>query len=99
MIFLDSTTSCFLDYSDPAVTTAQRSAFLQFVRSGKGIVGIHAATDAYHSDCVASEAAAKNGNGGMNITALILTAQLMTAADKDNNNTVSQAEWTAVADE
>jgi type 1 glutamine amidotransferase len=98
-IFLDSTTSCFLDDSDPAVTTARRSAFLKFVRSGKGIAGIHAATDAYHSDCVASEAAAKSGNGGMNIPALILTAQLMTAADKDNNNTVSQAEWTAVADD
>ncbi len=98
-IFLDSTTSCFLDDSDPAVTAARRSAFMDFVRSGKGIAGIHAATDTYHSDCVASEAAAKKGNGGLNIPALILTAQLVTAADKNNDNVVSQPEWTAIAGE
>jgi hypothetical protein len=98
-IFLASTTACFLDDPDPAVTAARRSAFLDFVRSGKGVAAIHAATDAYHSDCVASEAAAKNGGGGLNIPALILSAQLMTAADKDNKNAVSRQEWTAVADD
>jgi type 1 glutamine amidotransferase len=97
-IFLDSTTSCFLDDPDPAVTAARRSAFLEFVRSGKGVAGIHAATDSYHSDCVASEAAAKNGNGGLNIPALILTAQLSTAADKENKNAISRQQWTALAD-
>ena len=60
-IFLDSTTACFLDDQDPAVTAARRAAFLNFVRGGKGIAGIHAATDAYHTDCLASEAAAKSG--------------------------------------
>ena len=35
-IFLDSTTACFLDDPDPAVTAARRAAFLSFVRSGKG---------------------------------------------------------------
>ena len=98
-IFLDSTTSCFLDDPDPAVTAARRSAFLEFVRGGKGIAGIHAATDTYHTDCVASEAAAKSGTPGLNIGALVLTSQLITAADKDNNNAVSRQEWTAVADD
>ena len=58
-IFLDSTTACFLDDPDPAVTAARRAAFLSFVRSGKGIAGIHAASDAYHTDCLAGEAAEK----------------------------------------
>lgn len=48
-IFLASTTGTFLD--DPAdanATAARRAALLDFVRSGKGIAGIHAATDGYH---------------------------------------------------
>jgi type 1 glutamine amidotransferase len=98
-IFLDSTTGCFLDDPDPSVTAARRSAFLNFVRSGKGIAAMHAATDAYHTDCLAAEAAAKNGTGGIDIPALILSAQLLAAADKDNNNAVSRQEWTAVADD
>ena len=63
-IFLDSTTACFLDDPDPAVTAARRAAFLSFVRGGKGIAGIHAATDSYHTDCLASEAAVKSGSPG-----------------------------------
>ncbi|MFO7302568.1 MAG: ThuA domain-containing protein [Acidobacteriota bacterium] len=54
-IFLSSTTGTFLDepnpFNDPAieaVTQARRKALLDFVRSGKGLVGIHAATDSYH---------------------------------------------------
>src|ERR1700733_8100207 len=35
-IFLDSTTACFLDDTDPSVTAARRAAFLDFVRGGKG---------------------------------------------------------------
>ncbi len=98
-IFLDSTTACFLDDADPAVTAARRAAFLSFVRGGKGVAGIHAATDSYHTDCLASEAAAKSGAPGMNIGALILTSRLVTAADKDDDGTVSRQEWTALADD
>ena len=48
-IFLASTTGTFLDDpADQAATTARRAALLDFVRSGKGIAGVHAATDAYH---------------------------------------------------
>jgi type 1 glutamine amidotransferase len=98
-IFLDSTTACFLDDPDPAVTAARRAAFLTFVRSGKGIAGIHAATDSYHTDCLASEAAAKSGVPATNIPALVLAARFVTAADKDGDDTVSKQEWTALADD
>ncbi len=98
-IFLDSTTACFLDDSDPSVTAARRSALLEFVRSGKGIAGIHAATDSYHTDCLAAEAAATNGSAGPNFMANSLAAQLITASDQDHNDTVSRQEWTALADD
>ncbi len=98
-IFLDSTTACFLDDPDPAVTAARRAALLNFVRSGKGIAGIHAASDSYHTDCLASEAAAKSGGTGRNMPALTLSSRLVAAADKDNDGTVSQQEWTALAND
>jgi type 1 glutamine amidotransferase len=54
-VFLSSTTGTFLDepnpFNDPAiqaVTDARRKALLDFIRSGKGLAGIHAATDSYH---------------------------------------------------
>lgn len=49
-LFLDSTTGEFLD--DPAnaaATQARRQALLDFVKGGKGLAGIHAATDSYHT--------------------------------------------------
>jgi type 1 glutamine amidotransferase len=98
-IFLDSTTACFLDDPDPAVTAARRAALLDFVRGGKGIAGIHAASDSYHTDCLASEAAAKSGSPGRNMGASVLSARLVVAADKDNDQTVDRKEWTALADD
>jgi type 1 glutamine amidotransferase len=97
-IFLDSTTACFLDDKDPSVTAARRSAFFNFVRSGKGIAGIHAASDAYHTDCLASEAAASKGTSGPNFMSMILASQLMASGDKDHNDSMSRAEWTAIGD-
>ena len=47
-IFLNSTTGCFLDDPDRAASLARRQAFLEFVRSGKGVAGITCATDSYH---------------------------------------------------
>jgi type 1 glutamine amidotransferase len=96
-IFLDSTTGCFLDDNDPSVTASRRSAFLEFVRGGKGIAGIHAATDAYHTDCLAAEAAANGGGGSADFSVTILSAQLVKAADKDRSDSVSRQEWTALA--
>ncbi len=97
-IFLDSTTACFLDDPDPSVTAARRAAFLSFVRSGKGIAGIHAASDSYHTDCLASEAAVKSGSTGPNRAAVVLAARFIAAGDKDRDATVSRQEWKAVAD-
>jgi type 1 glutamine amidotransferase len=99
-IFLDSTTACFLDDADQAVTAARRAALLDFVRSGKGIAGIHAATDSYHSDCVAASAAAGRaaGGGGRGGTANMLATQFLTQADKNNDQKVSREELAALAD-
>ena len=48
-IFLASTTGEFLDDpNDAAATAARRKALLDFVRGGKGLAGIHAASDSYH---------------------------------------------------
>jgi type 1 glutamine amidotransferase len=58
-IFLASTTGTFLDDpADPAVTAARRKALLDFVRGGKGLAGIHAATDSYHGGPPAAPAGA-----------------------------------------
>jgi uncharacterized protein len=49
-VFLASTTGHFLDDpNDPAATEARRAALLEYVRGGRGLAGIHAASDAYHS--------------------------------------------------
>ena len=48
-VLLDSTTGVFLDdANDAAATAARHKALLDFVRGGKGLVGIHAASDSYH---------------------------------------------------
>jgi uncharacterized protein len=48
-IVLVSTTGNFLDaQNDPAETTKRRAAFESFIKDGKGVVGIHAASDAYY---------------------------------------------------
>ncbi len=98
-IFLDSTTGCFLDDADPSVTAARRAAFLNFVRSGKGIAAIHAATDSYHTDCLAAQAAANSGTGGRNFMAIILAAQLLTATGEEHKNAVTRQEWAAVGND
>jgi uncharacterized protein len=50
LVFLDSTTGPFLDdATDPAATAARKEALLNFVRGGKGLVGLHAASDSYHT--------------------------------------------------
>ena len=48
-IFLSNTTGLFVDDpSDAAATKARRDALLEFVRGGKGLAAVHAATDSYH---------------------------------------------------
>ena len=47
-LYLNNTTGFFLDDPDAAVTAARKKALVDFVRSGKGLAGIHAASDSYH---------------------------------------------------
>lgn len=50
-IFLSSTTGEFLnDANGKAATDLRRQALLDFVKGGKGLAGIHAATDSYHAN-------------------------------------------------
>jgi type 1 glutamine amidotransferase len=56
-LFLDSTTGEFLDDpKDAAATAARRKALLDFVRGGKGLAGIHAATVGYYQSLPAPDA-------------------------------------------
>jgi type 1 glutamine amidotransferase len=65
LVFLDSTTGAFLDDpNDAAVTAARKQALLEFVRGGKGLAGIHAATDSYHGRAAVAAGAAAPGGGG-----------------------------------
>src|ERR1700752_5104370 len=64
-IFLASTTGAFLDDpNDAAATAARRKALLDFVRSGKGLGGIHAATDSYHQNAPAGTTTEAGGAAG-----------------------------------
>ena len=48
-IFLASTTGEFLDVAnDKSTTDMRRKALMDFVKGGKGLAGIHAASDSYH---------------------------------------------------
>ena len=48
-IFLASTTGEFLDdASNKSVTEARRKALMDFIKGGKGLASIHAASDSYH---------------------------------------------------
>lgn len=85
LIFLDSTTGAFLDDpGHPKITAARKKALLDFVYSGKGLAGIHAAADSYHK--------ARQGSGGLGSA---LAPGVMNAADTDHNGKVSSAELSA----
>jgi hypothetical protein len=56
-VFLDNTTGEFLDDpNDKPATDLRRRAILEFVKGGKGLAGIHAATDCYHTNGAAPSA-------------------------------------------
>ncbi len=111
LVFLDSTTGCFLDDpNDPAATQARRAALLDFVRSGKGLAGIHAATDSYHgASCggragapagapaaAPGAAAAGRGAGRAGGPGGALAAAMVAEGDKDADGKLSRTEYTAV---
>jgi type 1 glutamine amidotransferase len=68
------------------------------VRSGKGVAGIHAATDSYHTDCVAESAAAARGPSPERAGAAnTLATQFLAQGDKNNDQKVSREELAALA--
>jgi type 1 glutamine amidotransferase len=106
LVFLDSTTGCFLDDpQDPAATADRRAALLAFIRGGKGIAGIHAASDSYHGTSCGGGApagapgAAPAGRGGGRAGGPggALATAMVAQGDKDGDEKLSRSEFTAVA--
>jgi type 1 glutamine amidotransferase len=95
LLFLDNTTGNFLDDpNNPAVTEARRKALLDFVRGGKGLAGIHAATDAYHA--IGGAPPPGGGRGGS--MAVPIVTQMMTDGDTNHDQKLSRQELVALAD-
>lgn len=88
-LFLNNTTGAFLDDADPAVTNARKTALLEFVRSGKGLAGIHAASDSYHETA---------RTGGASGPAVMFATRILSGADKDSDKKVSTEEMGALSD-
>ena len=92
-IVLNSTVGAFLDEAgDQAVTDARRAAFLAFVRGGKGLVGFHAASDAYH---------AGQANTPFTRAAPVpaqLAAAMVAQGDKDADQKLTAVELAALID-
>ena len=109
LVFLNNTTGAFLDDpNDPAASAARKKALVEFVRSGKGLAGIHAATDSYHEqERAAQPARAASGGamparagGGMNrMLGATLAGQMFTAGDRNNDKTLTASELNALADD
>jgi hypothetical protein len=92
-IFLDSTTGCFLDDPDDAkATEARRAALLAFIRGGKGIAAIHAASDSYHGSSCGGGGGRGGGPGAG------LAAPMIAQGDKNADQRLSREEFTALAD-
>jgi len=102
LVFLNNTTGAFLDDpANPAATEARKKALLDFVRSGKGIAGIHAAADSYHEaarSTTAPATAAAPGAGRGFGPGTQLAAQMVMAGDKDGDRKLSSQEIGALAD-
>lgn len=107
-IFLASTTGHFLDDpNDAAASEARRKALLDFVRGGKGLAGIHAASDSYHRNTAAGRggppAAPGGGRGPQgagrgNAQMAPLATQMIAQGDKDGDKRLSRAEFSTLAD-
>jgi type 1 glutamine amidotransferase len=93
-IFLASTTGHFLDDPrDPAATAARRKALLDFIRGGKGLAGIHAASDSYHQ-AAPPPGAPPTGGGPVGA----LAARLVADGGRDTDGLLGRGEMAAVAD-
>ena len=88
-IFLASTTGEFLDEpGDPGATAARRQALLTFVRGGKGLAGIHAASDGYH------RSSEPGPMSNLNWTVVSLVVQMM-SGDRNGDSQLSRDEFVA----
>jgi type 1 glutamine amidotransferase len=101
LLFLNNTTGQFLDEAnDPAATAARKAALLEFVRSGKGLAGVHAAGDSYHR--AESQAAAAPRPAAPATppppAGASLAAQIVAQGDKNADSKISAAEMAALAD-
>jgi type 1 glutamine amidotransferase len=108
-VFLDSTTGAFLDDpNDQAATDARRKALLDFVRGGKGLAGIHAASDSYHRRGPAPQTGANpaagfgargfGGGRGRGGAGAALAPVMLSQGDKNADQKLSRAEFAALAD-
>jgi type 1 glutamine amidotransferase len=89
-IFLASTTGHFVDDAvSPAATAARRQALVEFVRGGKGLAGVHAASDSYHTGTETAEAQAAQA---------MEVARALLARDTNRDGRLSRAEVSAAAD-
>jgi type 1 glutamine amidotransferase len=97
LLFLDNTTGAFLDDpNDPSTGDARKKALLEFVRSGKGLAGIHAAADSYHEQARAGGGApAFTGGRG---AGTLLASQMVASGDKNGDRKLSRDELSALAD-
>lgn len=96
VLFLDSTTGAFLDdANDSGTTAARKAALLTFVRGGKGLAGIHAASDSYHAASPTPGSAPGAGFSGIGDQ---LAGVLLAAADRNHDQKVTSAEMTGLAD-
>jgi type 1 glutamine amidotransferase len=93
-LFLASTSGPFLDDpQDAAVTAARRKALLDFVRGGKGLAGIHAATVAYYeSRPVRGAPRAASG------PAATLAKALLAQGDRNGDGRLDREELRMLAD-
>jgi type 1 glutamine amidotransferase len=101
-IFLASTTGAFLDdANDPAATAARRKALLDFVRGGKGLAGIHAASDSYHQSSASTNTGRAGGpggrGGGRGGQAASVATQFVAQGDKSSDQKLSKEEFSALA--
>ena len=93
-VFLASTTGCFLDDpNDKAATDARRAALLDFVRSGKGLAAIHAASDSYHGATCGGGGGGRAGGPGAT-----LAPAMIRQGDRNGDQRLSRQEIAAVAD-
>jgi type 1 glutamine amidotransferase len=99
-LFLASTTGAFLDEpGNDTVTAARRQALLDFVRGGKGLAGIHAASDSYHMDKTPAA-------GGVDMAALLagfspgatLAPAMVAHGDSNGDDRLDRAEMDALLD-